>query len=954
MKNLMRIALLVFLVVSLVGMGGGNVAAAPGGGDPKPVVTLTADGLVLDWQVPPAEFITGEDGTVNVRIPGVELESIPGQEQLPVLRLLVALPPGGTPTLSFSNKDISALKTAAKLALEPRMQKAQRRDGTTYEVDAAPEKPVKFELASLEEVGIMRGVRLARLVLHPVLYENGQLKAFSHIKLALNFNAPLQPSAMNDDAILQQVREMVINPGQVQTTLADGAVRDALAPLAPAGAPTMVMEIKETGIYQVTYQALANAGFFANGGVDPAKLHLTHAGQEVAFEWVGDGNASFDSNELLRFYAKPRTNRWANFDAYFLSVQGTNGTRMTTRSAAPTGAPAGVPLWQKVIETNAIYMPDAMYFDLKVPAIDIGRDGDWWMWDALYFNNTYNYGFTLENINPALEATLTVYLNGRTTSTTLAPDHIVDVAVNGLGLGSMQWDGYAAKAQSFIVPAGRLAAAGNTLTLSVPNRDYDASWLDAFAVSYTPLSLASNVPFAEKNPAAAHLYTVNLAAPGSALAYDVSAEHAPIKLTGLSVGGSSVTFQGAAGQPAYLVSEAPRAVPGTSATLRQQALLQAASVKYLVIAPPAFLGNPTDKKDIWDLVTHRQNNGLTAAVENAQAIYDAYGQGLPNPQSIQDYLKALTVKPEYVLLVGDGTWDPKRYLANSSVTFIPPFLKSFEYFDLENAADNRFATLDGATDILADLMIGRLPVNSDVQLAAMVQKIIDYETKAPDGSWRLTGTIVADHPIQGDYNFYNAANALFTAMRPSPMAREKIYYQSNYPSGAATRTAIINAFNKGTSVMAYFGHSSVHQWGGKSPNELFFHLDNVANLQNGLKLPILLELTCYTSQFQMPHLDALDEAMVRSAAGGAIATFGSAGPGFTGSHIILGKGFIKAMQSGTATAGQGVKSAKNDLLLQDPNNTYLADTFVLLGDPALKLQMKVVSVKSMYLPVITR
>ena len=261
---------------------------------------------------------------------------------------------------------------------------------------------------------------------------------------------------------------------------------------------------------------------------------------------------------------------------------------------------------------------------------------------------------------------------------------------------------------------------------------------------------------------------------------------------------------------------------------------------------------------------------------------------------------------------------------------------------------------------MPDMMIGRLPVNDAGQLTTMIDKIINYENNPPSGDWRRRGTIIADYPFidYGDYDFVLVANSLSGKMPPAPYLREKIYYKVNYLTGATTKAAIIAAWNKGTAVLTFTGHASWHAWGGRYisatlKNDELFHLDDVPSLTNGYKLPFVLEFDCESSRFDHPGFQMLDEALVRKSNGGAIITFGPTSPGFTGSHEKLGLGFLGDLHSGEATAGTAMDAAKLYLSIKDPNNIYLVDTYTILGDPVVKIQLEF-PVGTVYLPVIKK
>ena len=97
---------------------------------------------------------------------------------------------------------------------------------------------------------------------------------------------------------------------------------------------------------------------------------------------------------------------------------------------------------------------------------------------------------------PALDATqpatVTLWLISYTDLPNLAPDHRVDVSLNGFGLGRIEWDGRQAITATLPVAPGVLVAANNVLSLRLPGVGsiVEGMWLDGFALRYA----RGNVP----------------------------------------------------------------------------------------------------------------------------------------------------------------------------------------------------------------------------------------------------------------------------------------------------------------------------------------------------------------------------------------------------------------------------------------------------------------------------
>jgi hypothetical protein len=263
----------------------------------------------------------------------------------------------------------------------------------------------------------------------------------------------------------------------------------------------------------------------------------------------------------------------------------------------------------------------------------------------------------------------------------------------------------------------------------------------------------------------------------------------------------------------------------------------------------------------------------------------------------------------------------------------------------ETAADNRYVTLEGE-DNLPDMLIGRLPVNSPAEAQAVVDKIVGYEQQPAPGSWPGNGIVVADDPDDGG-DFPYIAETILDPFDGSPVDPQRYYYLPPLTSASQIRQEILSAWNSGSAVNLYTGHASIHQWGVES----FLHLEDVSGLHNGSRLPLVLEMTCFTSSFQVPGFETLDEALLRHPGGGAIGTWGATGLGIATGHATLAKTFLEHVLGKGADFGASALAGKLEMATQNPDHLDLVDTFTLLGDPATKMNLAVGD-DLFYLPLI--
>ncbi|WP_420643345.1 C25 family cysteine peptidase [Candidatus Leptofilum sp.] len=881
---------------------------------PEPEITLLPDGIHIVWSTPELVEAALPDGRPALTLPNFNDDL--------TASLLLALPPEAKPTVVYEESGVGERPFAASQL-----------------ATSAASGPV----ISLDEVGVLRGVRLARLTYRPVQLQGDELRVVSMVEATIQFNGPpnlARPAAAELDSLQTAVASQIINPSQLTISPATGAPAKPAAP-----DPTVFIEVAEPGITAVTYTNLQAAGFPVSS-VNPANLQLWQDGNPLPIDWFGDGDAQFEAGESFRFYAAPLFSRWQQHDVYTLTAGSSPGSRMSSQNGSPSGLIAGSLTLTAVAEQNNLYTPDCICGQL--PA---GRDGDRWVWEDLRQPGrpSASYAVELPYVNKNQAAELTMWAIGFT-SLDASPDHRLNLNFNGSGVGSISWDGKTAVTRTLTLPASSLQTSSslNLSIPSVPGVSIDGLWLDAFAVqySYDSTQIDGDEQLFAEGASARRAYTVNVGNGTGLRLYDVSNPAVPTVLSNTTWQNGRITWGDPDGAGhSYLVSK--NSSLNAPATVRLPRSLPAGSADVIIISHASFMPALTP------LVSLRQSQGLSVKVVDVQAVYDGFGNGRITPEAIRNYLSHLyhngSLPPTYVLLVGDGTSDPKQYRDDSQPTWLPPYLAAADPWIGEVAADNRFVTVDGE-DLLPDMIIGRLPVNSLAEAQTVVTKIIEYETKPFFGDWNGRITFISDNTDAAG-NFAAHSASLQQNYVEAPWQPATINYNPATTSETAVQTQIQQAWQSGQGLMVYTGHSSIHQWGA----ERFFHLDDVANLQNGGRLPVLLQMTCFTGSFAQPFWDTLDESLLRHPNGGAVAVWGATGLGVGTGHDALASGFLQTViGADEVQVGAAVLAGKLNLITNKPAHQDLLDTFTLFGDPATQYNTDFWAGIPTYLPLVRR
>ncbi len=965
-RRLPRGFLLTVLAALLLALVFPSAFPAPAGaqsGD-RPHIQVEPDGVILEWRTAQIEFQRQGDGAYAITLPGYRLLDQPGLSQVPVAAALLAVPPGMEPTLELLDITQSTTSLPGSLARGRLplgfngVQPVEAQAGEEM-ANIVPHRQANRPVV-LERLGVSRGLNLARVVFYPALPVEDGLLQTTRVRLAVRFRpdgrasaAPLgQPEPL--DAFQRLIQERVVNPEHAIPSTSFESGSDTVAPDATlADEQGLAVEIERAGLYALPYETLLQAGFPVSD-VDPQTLSLSRSGEPVAYTWEGDADAVFEPGERLVFYAEPRFSRWTRYDVYFLSAGAAPGLSILERPAVSENLPPGA-LWaEELAEQNNIYTPDCYCGPLPE-----GRDQDRWVWvefkhqpgGAVVFTHT----MTATQVVASQPGLLHAWWIGGTDPPD-DPDHRIEVLWNGVSLGQVEWDGMQAFDHQFTIPPGDLVSGPNTLQLAMPGLPgvrVESAWLDALLLRYATGGLVGSAPpggnplSGEATPSA---YTLTVPSVPAWRVYDVSEPDRPVLLSDATAAPGLLTWEDdpaavsagprrywPAAEDSILVPERLRPVAG----LRHPDGV--ADADYLVIAPEAFI------PALGALVELRESQGLDLVIEELQGIYDQFGDGRPEPESLRAYIRWVygqdASPPLYLLLVGDGTADPKRYHAGSQPTVLPPYLLGTDPWSGEVAADNRYADVDGPEDGLPDMLVGRLPVTTVEQLEALVAKMVAYETQLAHSRLAGQALLVADDADNaGDFP---ALSAEVRAVIPSDWRPQSFYYSPD-TAPDTFRGQVQRALQDGPGLVVYTGHGSVHQWAAEN----FLHLDDTPRLQSEV-LPVVLELTCFTGAFQTPAFPSLDEGLLLQP-GGAAAVWGPAGLGLASGHVLLAQGFIQSfLGDPTRSIGEAALAGKLQLLGAEPGFPDLLDSFGLLGDPATRLGPQQ-GTHPLFLPVMQR
>ncbi|MBV9959980.1 MAG: hypothetical protein JO360_16250 [Acidobacteria bacterium] len=322
----------------------------------------------------------------------------------------------------------------------------------------------------------------------------------------------------------------------------------------------------------------------------------------------------------------------------------------------------------------------------------------------------------------------------------------------------------------------------------------------------------------------------------------------------------------------------------------------------------------------------RQRQGLQTVVVDVEDIFDEFSYGAYSPQALHAFLaRASQVwgrAPRYLLLVGDATFDPRRYLGGSGEGDMVPGLLVDTSF-MEATSDDALADFDG--DGLAELAVGRLPVRNAQEATALVAKLIAYEKSNQGDPLERGALLVSDRP-EG-YDFQAAASELRTQL-PAGMSVQMINREDG--DTATVRSQIITGINRGPMLVTYLGHGSVGVWTGDG----LLTVTDAPALTNGTRLPLFVMTTCLNGSYMELGTDSLGEALVKAPQGGGIAAWASSGLTEPSGQVSITERLYQILFGAEPVRlGDAIRAAKSTT-----NDPDIRRTWILLGDPTMRVK----------------
>ena len=372
-------------------------------------------------------------------------------------------------------------------------------------------------------------------------------------------------------------------------------------------------------------------------------------------------------------------------------------------------------------------------------------------------------------------------------------------------------------------------------------------------------------------------------------------------------------------------------------------------IDYIIVAPP-FLLQPALR-----LANHRKNiDNINVKVVTTDKLYQEFSSGKQDIGAIRNFIRYIyenassdNKRLKYICLFGDASVDYKNRLSNNN-NIVPTFHTYSSRSTLSSfMSDDYFGNMDPNEGIMVnneklDIAVGRI-LADEVSLAnAMIDKIVNYESKLSYGNWRNDFVLISDD-VDAVWE-YETLEVNLDALgdevsQEKPYVNVKKIHSDSYQQVASAggdrypdvNDAFENAVEVGALIINYFGH------GGEDglASERIFTQETANNLKNKNKYPCIVTVTCEFTKFDNPLRITAGELTFWNKEGGAISLVTttrsiSADVGVLFNQLLAPQLFGYGLNIPN-TPAEAVRISKNNI--NSPNRRVV----FFIGDPAMHL-----------------
>ena len=730
------------------------------------------------------------------------------------------------------------------------------------------------------------------------------------------------------------------------------------------------ISVTKSGMHYLTYDEIQRAG------LDPQQIRIYGYGgarlaqdftqtkiddlPQVPFYVVTGSDGVFNSGDYLVFYAQGLVS-WAYNGQRFAHTGNPYATAGYYFLSDNAGEPLPIPT-ATALSGTAAYTANT-YTALRLHEVDslnlidrTGKDGGGReFYEPMPANGALTLGFTFGDITSSpiqVYADIAAYSSQSGTFTFTLNGQKQTLSTSGIATSDFYTRGTANSGLFTFTPA-----LGNTQSLQIQYATPatgSLGFVNYIEMAATCRLTLANEPLSFRNVEhynQSGLTTFSLSGADADVQVWNVTDLAHIQRMPSSLSGSTLTFVGSNRSLQEYIAFRPsmRSAmlhPTILGNVANQNLHSLSDIDMVVLTPKAFLSAAQTIAD-----AHERLDGLTTAVVTDEQVYNEFSSGTPDATAYRWVMKMLYDRakgsihaPQFLLLMGDGTFDNRKLLAPSGNNWLLTYQAKNSLEETKAyASDDYFGFLDdseGESDLSGrmDIAVGRFPVNSLDEANAVVEKTIRYIESAKAGKWKNQLLFMADDGDNNQHTSISDMAAESVRVNNPDFVVNKVYldaYPQETSAAGESYPLAKNKFNNLLSSGVFFFDYSGHGGYNAITSESIMTLADITAMSNR-NLGLWFLATCNFSSFDAGVVSAGEQAVLNPD-GGAIATISACRTVYAPQNRALNLLFCDTLFSTKnghypMTIGKALQCAKNKRG-SDTNKM----PYILLGDPAVRL-----------------
>lgn len=640
--------------------------------------------------------------------------------------------------------------------------------------------------------------------------------------------------------------------------------------------------VAKDGIYRITYEDLAAAGFPVNV-VDPRKIQMFHRGTEQAIYIEGQPDAQLNPGDYIEFYgmrndgtldgelymapdAQPHryVNLFSDTSVYFLTWSAVNeGKRMAYFKEDNTGnlSPEPYLLDEKTSFFFENYSPGLHYpvgvasAETLLTGFDYGEG-----WTSTRIRKGKYRDFSINGMSDrdvsGLPPVMEILLAGRNNL-----NHKVSILAGPASgslrsLGEITFNSYYNKLFVDTLMWSDVAADGSMVVRVLVEGVGTAS--DFASVSYIKLIFPTKTNQANSKEKAFRLrpnpqgksYIEIDNVPSNVQVYDVTNATQPIQIGyNLSAGNLEAIVPNTLSGRDLLVTRNQIASPLPKAVGFRK--IDPAIPDYLIISnkylrrPSASYNDP-----VLAYASYRasaQGGKFDTLVVNVGTLYDQFAYGEITPLAIYRFVRYMVQKgtPKYMFIIGKGL--------TPNYDFHRKDFQSQEFKDLVPPAghpgtDHTYSTVLSPGGHVPVLPIGRIPAQEPGDVEAYFNKVKEAESVSYDQLWKKNIIHLSGGRSLREQNLFYSYVESYRVISEGPYLGSQVMTETKKTTDATELINVSGYVNEGTLQITFFGHSGTLG----SDIEIGYVSNPGMGYNNKGKYPVVLVNGCNAGDAYLP------------------------------------------------------------------------------------------------------